>query len=335
MDIKFILAKGEAMLNKDWGVGLRKAHLEVVNSMDARRRPLRFPSDIKLDGDHECVHMKLLDRAPASNMQTNAAAFEAWALALHVWCGAKRVVLDWESIDDKDGTLGYRHYQRFLYRVEKFRSWFPSWFGVANADALRDAEAIAKSGLVLNVSNSDRKAEAVSPEAKLERQLKSSKRFRKHFSLVKVGTQFPVGLFRGEVATKNQVFPGGSAAIDLIAQDEQDCLCLFELKAGMNIPAGIISELLFCTWVMQDAMTGHFQFGAEPSAEKGEIKPVDIRACKTIKARFIGNKFHPLLDGGDILAELNKAGVGTSPAVRFGLTEVVGEGEPFHFKDSP
>lgn len=165
--------------------------------------------------------------------------------------------------------------------------------------------------------------------------LKSSKRFRKHFSLVKVGTQFPVGLFRGEVATKNQVFPGGSAAIDLIAQDEQDCLCLFELKAGMNIPAGIISELLFCTWVMQDAMTGHFQFGAEPSAEKGEIKPVDIRACKTIKARFIGNKFHPLLDGGDILAELNKAGVGTSPAVRFGLTEVVGEGEPFHFKDSP
>ncbi len=326
------------MLNKDWGVELRKAHSEV-----AKKRPLKFPSGIDLDGDHKCVRMKLSSPALVSNMQTNAAAFEAWALALHVWCGVERVVLDWEPIREKDDKPRHRHYQRFLYRVEKFRSWFPSWFEVANADALRDAEAITKPGLVLTVRKKGSKAEAANSEAILERQLNSSEEFKKHCKLVKVGTQFPVGLFRTKVAKKNQVFPGGSAAIDLIAQgerDEQGSLWLFELKADKNIPVGIISELLFYTWVMQDVMNERFRFQDRPPADTDGIQPADVLACKTktIEARFIGHQFHPLLDGEGLLNELNNAEVGTSPAVRFGRIRIAGKGtvvEPFEFEDLP
>ena len=268
--------------------------------------------------------------------ETNAAAFEAWALALHVWCGVERVVLDWKPIRDKKGEQRYGHYQRFLYRVEKFRSWF-SWFEVANAGALGDAEAIIESGLVLNVRKSVGKPDAANPEANLERQLNSSEEFKKHCNLVKVGTQFPVGLFRTKVAKKNQVFPGGSAAIDLIAQDEQDRLWLFELKAGKNIPAGIISELLFYTWVMQDAMIGRFRFEDKRSADKGGIQPADVLECKHIEARFIGHEFHPLLDGGGILEALNARNE-VSPTVRFGLIRIAGKAtvaEPFQFEDLP
>lgn len=318
------------MRNTDWGVELRKAHSKVV-----KKRPLRFPSRIEMDGDHRCVRMKFSDCALVSNMQTDAAAFEAWALALHVWCRVERVVLDWEPIREKDGKPGYRHYQRFLYRVEKFRSWFP-WLGVANADAPGDAEAITGSELILNVSKSVGKAEAAKPEARLERQLRGSNSFRARYELEKVGTQFPVGLFRGEVAKKNQVFPSGSSAIDVLARDRHDRLWLFELKAGENIPAGIISELLFYTWVMQDAMTGRFRFEDKPPAEEGGIQPADVLACKTIEARFIGHEFHPLLDGGDILNELNNAAVGTSPLANFGLIRIADPAaEPVQFEDRP
>mgnify|MGYP000951429840 FL=1 len=311
------------MRNVDWGVELRKAHSKVV-----KKRPLRFPSGIDLDGDHRCVRMKLSGNALVSNMQTNAAAFEAWALALHVWCRVECVVLDWEPIREK---AGYRHYQRFLYRVEKFRSWFP-WLEVANADALGEAEAITGSELILNVSKSVGKAEAAKPEARLERQLRSSDGFRARYELEKVGTQFPVGLFGTQVAEGRQIFPSGSSAIDILARDGKDRLWLFELKAGENIPAGIISELLFYTWVMQDAMIGRFRFEDKPPGDEGGIQPADVLACKTIEARFIGHEFHPLLDGGGILNELNNAAVGTSPVAHFGLIRIAcSVVEPFRF----
>ncbi len=79
MEIKFTLAQGGAMLNKEWGVELRKAYSAATKSTDAAKRPLRFPSGIELDGDHQCVHMKLLDRAPA---QKHGAVKDTGTIAL-------------------------------------------------------------------------------------------------------------------------------------------------------------------------------------------------------------------------------------------------------------
>ena len=53
-----------------------------------------------------------------ANMQSDPAAFEAWALALLIHCGAKSVQI---SVDP-----GARpHYERFLYRLKRFSELYP------------------------------------------------------------------------------------------------------------------------------------------------------------------------------------------------------------------
>jgi hypothetical protein len=66
-------------------------------------------------------------KAILANLQTNAAAFEAWCLALRVWCEVEKIELRWQQPADNSPNEQC-HYQRFLYRVERFRSLFPSWF---------------------------------------------------------------------------------------------------------------------------------------------------------------------------------------------------------------
>ena len=55
-----------------------------------------------------------------TNMQTDAAAFEAWALALF-HCGAQAIQIGL----DADANAKGQHYQRFLYRLERFSELFP------------------------------------------------------------------------------------------------------------------------------------------------------------------------------------------------------------------
>ena len=65
----------------------------------------------------------------------------------------------------------------------------------------------------------------------------------------------PVGIFRDKVDKEHGLFPYGKSAIDLWAI-KADELWIFELKYN-NKKVGIISELLFYLWIMEDLCFHH------------------------------------------------------------------------------
>ena len=84
------------------------------------RRRVRLPSEagIQVTGNTACAVLRLTTAAVQANMQDDAAAFESWVLVLMVWCGVRRVIIDW----DEPERTAEGHYQRFLYRLRHFQT---------------------------------------------------------------------------------------------------------------------------------------------------------------------------------------------------------------------
>jgi hypothetical protein len=184
------------------------------------------------------------------------------------------------------------------------------------------------------------KAKRKSSESELERKLYSSKAFKEHFYLDKVGRQRPVGLFKNKVAVSNQIFPGGSSAIDLIGSSRGTIL-VFELKKPGNIKVGVISELIFYTSVIRDAAGSGapFQFPEARSAPGTTVRSSDIRGCIKIEAVLLHDDRHPLIGDEALFNRLNKAAgqhwnasFGRVP-VKFRSTRFSEGHEDFAFKD--
>lgn len=311
-------AVGDVM-TQDWNRRLQAAFKEKGRE---RNRPVRLPSPLIMavtgEGDHATV--ELTDRAVVGNMQENASAFEGWCLALHFWCGVS-VSLRWKAPVDRvteptgKQKVEARHYQRFLYRVERFKSLFPDWFDIAPVDpnALREA-LIAKSPILNIAGDRTRKAASgsetaskTSPEYDLESRLLIDQDFDRFFGFgpsAQKDRQFPVGLFSSQVLRDNAIFPGGKGAIDLVCLDGKH-LWLFELKAGGNIPIGTVTELIFYTSVLRDAQMGHFRFADGLSGHT--VKTDHVAALEAVTAVMLGDDLHPLLSDAGILMLLNEA----------------------------
>lgn len=307
-----------------WEQALRKAYREVH---PAQPRRLSLPRNVDFFGDLNEVTITLPAAATIANLQTDAAAFEAWSLALRVWCGVARVRLCWaipEKLTNEKGqfTTEGCHYQRFLYRLYHFAEFFP-WFSYGTSDGLAGAKALEPAQLLLNVPGKRIDASEYtlgqkpggkrSAEHELEISLLTTGDLKNEFHLDKCGRQFPVGLFIGEVAAGNRVFTGGKSAIDLIGIRGRT-LVLFELKAHGNIPAGILSELIFYACVMRDAlprgagMSARFQFANRKSGTAAEeITAEDVLKCNAIEAVLLARELHPIFTGGAILKQLNDA----------------------------
>src|SRR5438067_2101044 len=190
---------GITMDSVKWGRKLAADH-EAKTGLSRRIR-LPSPNQIRFDGDVSRVTVTMEETAVCDNLQTNSAAFEGWSLALKIWCEVEAVELRWKS-PAKDCTDNKRcHYQRFLYRVERFRSLFPNWFYIPESELLADAEALGTGHFCLN-SPKGRPTDSSTNgkvEHDLENYLVSSDGFKEHFGLQKLDRQLPVGLFRNSV----------------------------------------------------------------------------------------------------------------------------------------
>lgn len=305
--------------NNFWGQKLAEEYEREAGS----RRGIRLPArnQIRFDGELHRVTITMEEAAVLANLQTNAAAFEAWSLALKVWCGVETIELRWQPPGENCTETQRCHYQRFLYRAARFHSLFPEWFHLSRPVLPADAEALGVGPFHLNVPGyrvakggtaNDSAADESIREADLERHLCTSKGFEKHFGLEKVDRQFPVGLFRDSVAKGNRIFTGAKSAIDLVGIGKQG-LWLFELKAGENIPAGILSELIFYTSVMRDAIPGpagqeaRFQFKPGKPANGTVVSATDVKSCKRIEAVLLAEHLHPLVGHRRIIRMLNEA----------------------------
>lgn len=274
-----------------------------------------IPGLMKVFGDNDIAQIHLTSAAIQANMQTNAAAFEGWALALKRWAGANKVGLFWPAVEPVEGKLP-PHYERFLYRAQRFADLFPEWFWL-DGDTTGSAALGSDGYRVLNVAG-DRTHLSASHvcepgewtnENQMECFLRQDPAFADHFGFrngYRTDQQFPVGLFRTPEPSGNErIFPGGKGAIDLVCADGER-FWVFELKAGKNIPVGTISELIFYASVIRDAALGHFQF-ASTRAAGNHVTGDDVLKAKEVVAVMLGDKLHPLLSDVALFKMLNDA----------------------------
>ncbi len=278
---------------------------------DADRRSVRLPAHpgLRFSGAGDVVQMHLSGAAVSGNMQTNAAAFESWALALHRWCGVG-VTITWDepvqTLESKASDSARGHYQRFLYRLANFAELFSDdWLTVVDEkNALLSRLTARGKPLYVNRGGSAEKKE---PKGVLPHEKWSEDRWECHLASDKVTwlddrfrihnktQQFPVGLFNEPIPSNgSRVFPGAKSAIDIIAQTPSD-IWIFELKKSGNIGFGALSELLFYTWFVRDLADGHFKQAA--TAGKSRVKfQIEVEPNKAIHGVLLAEKVHPLIE---------------------------------------
>jgi hypothetical protein len=300
-------------LNKDVQKRLKEAHHRLCAGA---RRNIKLPSRLGIERKGGGLLLRFNASSVTANMQTDDAAFEAWALMLRLWLGEKEVphlVLDWTP--PAAGHNG--HYERFLYRVAQFQKLFPDWFLVADPHKPAECRALTEMRPCINVASA-RKGGSVrkttSREYALELRLTESgpecESFCQRFGLEFVDRQFPVGLFCDKVSAKTPIFTGGKSAIDIVGVGKDKRFFIFELKAGDNDKAGILSELLLYTSLISEAAHTRrritFADTAKPR-ERPAVDSGDVRECTGIHAVMLVEKIHPLLQHPDLLDTLNRA----------------------------
>lgn len=289
--------------NASWKIRLREGF--------KRRYPrashaVDLPRDIDFvtegDGVRMVMRRSVIEKG---NMQNPPAAFEAWALALHGYAGAKAVRLDWEEC----GSTLTPHAWRFHFRAAHFARLFGDWFALARKPS-RTMESGGR--YLLNVESKPRTGTCPTfattlKERKLEdviaRDPVTSGHFREAFGLDVVGQQLPVGVFKDEVSSKMEhaLSPRAGAAVDLWGIGGEE-LHVFELKAfedgGGLRPLGILSELFFYVLVMRAVQSGVVQFDAGTARSRSRPFRL-IPATKTIQGWLLAPQLHPLLEYGD------------------------------------
>lgn len=338
-------------MGQDWNQRLKEAYKK---SGVKPQRPVRLPAEGAMGvigkGDHAVIELRA--DAVVLNMQENASAFEGWSLALRYWCGAETVSLRWqlpvphEVIEVQKRQE--RHYQRFLYRVERFSALF-DWFIVDTPERFaRWRNPIEKfflnvAGLRLDKAISETPLKT-HPEYELECRLLKDPSFNRAFKMrddACKDRQFPVGLFPDNRPTApDAIFPGGKGAIDLVCVDGRH-LWLFELKAKKNIPIGTIAELLFYVSVMRDAVMGKFAFSSVAREQSpASAMRANIAVANKITGVMLGHDLHPLISDAGLIKLLNDAvqqrwnSIENAPAVSFRADKIKADA-PFSIVERP
>lgn len=259
------------------------------------------------------------------NMQSDSAAFEAWALILHVHLGYK-ILLNITELPQEDIASG--HYHRFLYRVHKFSNQFKDWFD-CTPELKNLVEKYQKhlTDPTLTFTNNvpDNEARYSSSkeshiEAKMVEKgsnnplLAIAKTAGLNLSDGQIYRQLPVGLFCGNVSEETYEFTGKKSAIDLWAPTEES-IAIFELKA-QNKKVGIITELMFYANYMFDmfidkSVSNCVTFNPNPNATTFRGYNHLLKSYKDVKAYFLTDVLHPLITE-DVISEMNSNTFGIS-----------------------
>lgn len=270
------------------------------------------------------------------NMQADDAAFEGWALALHVHLN-KNIHLKLET--NGEAVPGWErekpHYNRFLYRLKKFEALYggpDGWFTVeANLSAAAsdfDKYLYASGATFRNNIGSRPASVRQGAEAQMEAAFNANPDKLSAYSR-DLSRQLPVGLFKEEVKKENGIFTGGSSAIDLwgLSGDPSGTqMVIYELKtlkrqksSGPSAKVGIISELMFYANYACDMYLERKSFQPAPPRKGkdprgyGRLEKAGITG---IRAYMLTDKLHPLITP-KILEELNRGSARCHPALKY------------------
>lgn len=253
---------------------------------------VRLSTHVAITTEADAAHVFL--KQPSGNMQTDAGAFEAWAMALHV-CGFRKVHLSWNH----GAATARLHYNRFLYRLEAFAMLF-EWF---RCDTPPHSPFPASGApLFLNhgaVTASAKKSRT--SESAFEEQLYRSPAFRREHDLAEghLARQLPVGVFASNPPGRDSaVFPFGSAAIDLVGVDRGNTLKLFELKVSKNRKLGAFSELFFYSRLLEDVRQGRIVPTSTDTLRDSALTWETLANTSGLENHIISSgQVHPLVRG--------------------------------------
>lgn len=219
---------------------------EILKKLQEKNKNFRLPSEMDFTIQDNVLIIEMTEKGLISNMQTDAAAFEGWAVCLKAWLPnlINQVVITGHTPKD----ILNKHYQRFLYRLDKFLSIY-SWVSTNTYKKELDNYKDKNRNIVINVPKSNASESAAHCEAQLER--KFCKENEKYYDVI--DHQLPVRLFIDEIKEKNAITPKSYLDIWSI---KDDVLRIFELKLPTNTEIGIISELMFYVNVMTDVVKG-------------------------------------------------------------------------------
>jgi len=283
---------------------------------------VRWPVGIELKETSEGYAFLLSKEAVSANVQTNAGAFEGWALALKAWISKDiQIQLDWDAASQED-----RHYQRFLYRVIKLCSATP-WISVAASSKkhLEGSKVLLPCGkhkpgpFLVNApcaqrSSKDPMGEFSEHRLEILFTLGTDLLAKSGCGGQEVRRQLPVGIFRDAVSSDNYVFTGKKSAIDLWSYDlKKGAVYLYELKGPKNNHVGAISELMFYAYVISDVLNDRFTLSSSESSD------TEFSACGSVRAFLLTAAQHPLLNKKGVFQIVNDAF--SDACIQFGALE--------------
>ena len=290
---------------------LKKIRESLIKSGIAEKsaNSVKFPEAIEIEKTKDRIVMKLSAKAIGmcenarsySNMQSDDAAFEGWALLLYAHyaksgdCNTIELDLTKDAYEQIENvykktkgkyTNTRLHHNRFLYRALRFSQQYKDWFvlSIGLQPYIKKFEIyLGKPGLVFTnnipcdekpskiISNGDKIHENDVEDvfADLDWQKNQGATFCKKYG-GKLYRQLPVCLFEGDKPINAKaIFTGKKSAIDLWSCNNKE-LNVFELKYD-NKMIGIITELFFYTNFMRDMFCRGkaINFNCQSPKEKG------------------------------------------------------------------
>ena len=251
-----------------------------------------FPSYMDVCKRGDVVILKLQKEGLIGNMQTDAAAFESWALVIRAAFCEKgfpvSIRIDGEKPSGLKGSE-QKHYNRFLYRLSKFTEIF-SWAYTEDFEEEISRFKEQHSHIVINIPKSEAKVSAEKGEATMERWFCEDN--KSYFDCL--DHQLPVRIFDNEISEHTAITAGGF--IDAWGI-KGDTVYVFELKLDNNKKVGAISELMFYVNIIHDLLTHKITIPDSSDYRSFNILNdyYDSHECKMVKGRIIAKKYHPLI----------------------------------------
>ena len=286
------------MKNKEEILKLLKEHFN--------NKHLKLPSDVDFSVKEKDICRITLnaEKIMKGNMQNDANAFEGLAVAIYAAmkkdCSECMIVLD---VDKKFEYQSYEkngHFCRFLYRVMRFKEQY-TWFELSddlNGEVEKFKSFLNDNQFTNNIPNAEAGVkENHNNENAIEVKLAEGEVLQYmdgcgiDFGTNPVFRQLPVGLYKSEVNTYNEIFTGKKSAIDLWSWN-QDEFHVIELKT-LNEMIGIVTEIFFYSNYMRDLLFPEGAFILNP--KRGEN--MKDRGYKNI----LDNSFHKI--NGIMLAD--------------------------------
>lgn len=225
---------------------------------------VKLPSDVQFiieNNERDCRIILNPQKVQTENMQTNANAFEAWAVALYIALNENGIII--LDVDGEFTSMEYEqngHWGRFLYRALRFSEQY-EWFKLSDkveVSVNKFKQYLGSNKFTNNLAEGEAGVkEKHNNENVVEAMFAENEEIQKKFDFLignKVYRQLPVGLFKCDETCKyskdRMIFTGGKSAIDLWTWNKDE-FRVIELKTK-NTMMGIITEIFFYVNYMYD-----------------------------------------------------------------------------------